>query len=76
MAQDVQFGGNKDNVNKESETSLRLEGVNEDDVENRFNLGGFAGQVRLCFKVHFYLGQIKFHIDTGIKSSFQYIHDL
>ena len=45
MAQDVQFGGNKDNVNKESETSLRLEGVNEDDVENRFNLGGFAGQV-------------------------------
>ena len=49
MAQDIQFSGNENNVNKESETSVRLEGVNEDDVENRFNLGGFAGQVSLCF---------------------------
>ena len=73
MAQDVQFGGNKDNENKESETSLRLEGVNEDDVENRFNLGGFAGQVRLCFKVNFYQGQ---PIDLEIKSNFHYIYDL
>ena len=52
MAQDVQFSGNENDENKESETSERLEGVNEDDVENRFNLGGFASQVSLCFKIH------------------------
>ena len=48
FSQDVQFDGNKNDINKESDTSVRLEGVNEDDVENRLNLGGFAGQVRSC----------------------------
>merc|ERR1712226_182282 len=46
--EDVNFSQDKTDQNVEGGTSVRLEGLNEDDIENRLNLGGlegFAGQV-------------------------------
>ena len=48
FAEDVNFSQDKTDQNVEGGTSVRLEGLNEDDIENRLNLGGlegFAGQV-------------------------------
>jgi len=47
VAQDVDFGGGKNDGNVESDTGVRLEGSGliDEDIKNRLDLGGFAGQV-------------------------------
>ena len=50
VAQDVDFGGVENDGNVESDTGVRLEGsgLNDEDIKNRLDLGGFAGQVCHC----------------------------
>ena len=53
VAQDVDFGGGKNDGNVVSDTGVKLEGSGliDEDIKNRLDLGGFAGQVCYCIWV-------------------------